>query len=438
MLSQRRRRLSVLSSTCQHVATLQFVSGAETNKFRAFSRPHPCFLRWRWDSFLPWKAVQRQRQIQSLFPTSSLFSTFKVRLIEIASLPWKACPPKQAYVYSLDISVFLWLRKQRPKIRARSAQGYFRMKDVDRRIAAIAQVNIESKEEKVERAEFNVPTCGHIAVCQRCRDKQIQSLFPTSSLFSTLKVRLIEIAGLPWKACPPKQAYVYSLDISVFLWLRKQRPKIRARLAQGYLDSFVMRTSISYKLCSFRVSCRQGFGGLCDLGRTRFSLPFCWSCPMLLQSGVANQKAKVGSPSVHLSALVEARGTQLWVASFDLSDQSFGLPRCCSTSISTSATSTTFRDSFRCSLTISASLASDPIKPQLELIIRYILTTSLYLYYIQSVNIYNSPKNAGPLQTRRIVCFSLSSIQKNRFVQGQPKAIFEWKTWIEELKLLLK
>ena len=107
------------------------------------------------------------------------------------------------------------------------------MKDVDRRIEAIAQVNVESKEEKVERADFNVPTCGHIAVCQRCRDRQIQSLFPTSSLFSTLKVRLIEIAGLPLKACPAKQAYVYSLD-SVFLWLRKQRPKIRARSAQGY------------------------------------------------------------------------------------------------------------------------------------------------------------------------------------------------------------
>ena len=106
------------------------------------------------------------------------------------------------------------------------------MKDVDRGIEAFAQVNVESK----ERAEFNVPTCGHIAVCQRCRDRQIKSLFPTSSLFSTLKVRLIEIAGLPWKACPPKQAY--SLDISVFLWLRKQRPKIRATPAQGYFHLF--------------------------------------------------------------------------------------------------------------------------------------------------------------------------------------------------------
>ena len=52
---------------------------------------------------------------------------------------------------------------------------YFRMKDVDRRIEAIAQVNVESKEEKVERAEFNVPTCGHIAVCQRCRDSKFRA-----------------------------------------------------------------------------------------------------------------------------------------------------------------------------------------------------------------------------------------------------------------------
>ena len=51
---------------------------------------------------------------------------------------------------------------------------------------------------------------------------------------------------------------------------------------------------------------------------------------LLLQSGVANQKAKVGAPCVHQSALVEARGTQLWVASFH-SDQSLRLPRCCST-----------------------------------------------------------------------------------------------------------
>ena len=178
----------------------------------------------------------RDRQIQSLFPTSSLFSTLKVRL----RFALESLPAKTGICILPRLRVFLWLRKQRPKIRATPAQGYFRMKDVDRRIEAIAQVNVESKEEKVERAEFNVPTCGHIAVCQQCRDRQIKSLFPTSSLFSTPKVRLIEIAGLPWKACPPKQAsaYVYSFDISVFLWLRKQRPKIRSTPAQGYFHLF--------------------------------------------------------------------------------------------------------------------------------------------------------------------------------------------------------
>ena len=111
--------------------------------------------------------VQRQTNSE---PFPDLILVFYVEG-EIAGLPWKACPPKQAYVYSLDISAFLWLRKQRLKIRARPVQGYFRMKDVNRRIEAIAQVNVESKNEKVERAEFNVPTCGHIAVFQRCRDK---------------------------------------------------------------------------------------------------------------------------------------------------------------------------------------------------------------------------------------------------------------------------
>ena len=163
MLSQRRRRLSVLSSTCQHVATLQFFSGAKTDKFRAFSRPHPCFRLWRRD----------------------------------CGFALESLPAKTGICILLRQQCFSVVAQATPQDRARPAQGYFRMKDVDRRIEAIAQVNVESKEEKVERAEFNVPTFGHIAVCQRCRDKQIQSLFPTSSLFSTLKVRLRVCPGKP-------------------------------------------------------------------------------------------------------------------------------------------------------------------------------------------------------------------------------------------------
>ena len=86
------------------------------------------------------------------------------------------------------------------------------------------------------------------------------------------------------------------------------------------LDSFVMRTSISCKLCCFRTSLWTKFWPSLRSRQNEIQPSLCWSWPMLLQSGVADRKAKVGSPSVHLSALVEASGTQPWVASFDLSD----------------------------------------------------------------------------------------------------------------------
>ena len=123
----------------------------------------------------PHRSLSAEQRQTNSEPFPDLILVFYVEG-EIAGLPWKACPPKQAYVYSLDSSVFQWLRRQRPKIRATPAQGYFRMKDVDRRIEVIAQVNVESKEEKVERAGFNVPTCGHIAVCQRCRDRRVMTV----------------------------------------------------------------------------------------------------------------------------------------------------------------------------------------------------------------------------------------------------------------------
>ena len=44
-------------------------------------------------------------------------------------------------------------------------KGYFQMNELDGRIEPFAQINVESKEEKVEYAEFNGPTCGNIAVC---------------------------------------------------------------------------------------------------------------------------------------------------------------------------------------------------------------------------------------------------------------------------------
>ena len=77
----------MLSSMCGHVATLPFVSYAEKDK--ALSRQHPCFQR-------------------------RFFCRF-------AGLPRKAFPLKQAKV---DVSVFRWLRKQRPGFTRDKPKGY--------------------------------------------------------------------------------------------------------------------------------------------------------------------------------------------------------------------------------------------------------------------------------------------------------------------------
>ena len=57
----------------------------------------------------------------------------------------------------IDISVFLWLRKQQPSPRA-----IFK-KDFDRTTEPIARMNVEWKVEKAERSEF---TCQHVATLQ--------------------------------------------------------------------------------------------------------------------------------------------------------------------------------------------------------------------------------------------------------------------------------
>ena len=54
---------------------------------------------------------------------------------------------------------------------ARFAQGQPK-KEYHRTTKAIAQMNADWKVEQAERAEFNVPTCGKIAVWQLCRERQ--------------------------------------------------------------------------------------------------------------------------------------------------------------------------------------------------------------------------------------------------------------------------
>ena len=53
-----------------------------------------------------------------------------------------------------------------------SPNSYFRKKELDGTIEPIARMNAEWRVEKAEFAEFNLPTCGNIAVWQLCRERQ--------------------------------------------------------------------------------------------------------------------------------------------------------------------------------------------------------------------------------------------------------------------------
>ena len=118
----------MLSSMCQHVASLQFVSYG-----------------------------------QILFETVSLFWTKVI----FAGLPIKAFPWKQATV---DISVSLWLREQRPRFAVDKQEGYFQAKELGRTTEAIARVNARwRKLSTVSSLCQHVATRGNIAVFQMCR-----------------------------------------------------------------------------------------------------------------------------------------------------------------------------------------------------------------------------------------------------------------------------
>ena len=97
-----------------------------------------------WCSF-PWhKLLAGAKEL--LYNSLNLFheftSLFSLKVI-FAGLLRKAFPQKHAFV---DISVFLWFRKQQPRF----VQG----------------------QPKAQFAEFNVPTCGKIAVWQLSRERQ--------------------------------------------------------------------------------------------------------------------------------------------------------------------------------------------------------------------------------------------------------------------------
>ena len=145
-------------------------------------------------------------------------------------------------------------------------------------------MNAEWKVGKAQHAEINVPRCGEIAVWQVCKETQPvwnihDSWWPELNMFGpmpwcsfpwhkllpsleqknccTVSLNLIHeftslfspkvvSAGLPGKAFPRKHAFV---DISVFLWLRKQRPRFAQGPPKGYFQTknFIERLKLLLK-----------------------------------------------------------------------------------------------------------------------------------------------------------------------------------------------
>ena len=64
-------------------------------------------------------------------------------------------------------SVFLCLRKQRPRFAQGQPNGYKQTEELDRTTQPIARMSVEWNVEEAERAEFKVPTGGNIEFVSR-------------------------------------------------------------------------------------------------------------------------------------------------------------------------------------------------------------------------------------------------------------------------------
>ena len=143
--------------------------------------------------------------------------------------------------WTLDISVFLWLRKIRP----RPAQGLFPIERTSyKNYKVYSQMNADWKLEKAEYAEFSAQTCDKIAVWPLCRErKPVRNSYDGPNYIRVLLTWFTQVClGKP--SHKNRQRW-WTLDISVFLWLRKIRP----RPAQGLFP--IERTSYkNYKVYS--------------------------------------------------------------------------------------------------------------------------------------------------------------------------------------------
>ena len=152
----------MLNSMCQHVARLQFDCCAEKHSLCGRVMIHDGLEPWcsfPWHKLLP-SLAQKTCCTVSLNLIHEFTSLFSPKVIS-AGLPGKTFPRKHAFV---DISVFLWLRKQRPRFTQGQPKGYFQFKELHRTTKPYSQMNADRKVGKAQYAEFNVPRCGEIAV----------------------------------------------------------------------------------------------------------------------------------------------------------------------------------------------------------------------------------------------------------------------------------
>ena len=70
-------------------------------------------------------------------PVASLFSP---KVYNFCRFAQEGLPSKQPFV---DISVFLWLRKQRPRFAQGQPKGYFQLKELHRTTKPYSQVNAD-------------------------------------------------------------------------------------------------------------------------------------------------------------------------------------------------------------------------------------------------------------------------------------------------------
>ena len=118
-----------------------------------------------WSSF-PWhKLLTRLGQseyLSSLNLIHEFTSLFSPKVYNFCRFAQEGLPRKQAFV---DISVFLWLRKQQPRFAKGQPKGYFQMQELDRTAEVIVPMNEVWKKFNANMRQY-VPLHGNMG--QHC------------------------------------------------------------------------------------------------------------------------------------------------------------------------------------------------------------------------------------------------------------------------------